>query len=208
MLCMINAAAQRQVAVLSHEGEVKAFYGEKAYQQAMEEANHGDVITLSSGIFDAAEINKAVTIRGAGMENDPVTGRGATIVHGDYSFGINNGIKTIYIEGICFDGYMGERTKETDTLDYVSFSKCKFTCGISFICARGTIRKCVLNECKSINGCYIDNGSVDAYNSFIGCPNENANYHNCIIRVSAAYRRNSHYNVYNSVLLVGIDYIK
>ena len=56
------------VATLSHEGEVSMFYGAYGLQNAMAAANNGDVITLSGGSFQAPTIDKAVAIRGAGIE--------------------------------------------------------------------------------------------------------------------------------------------
>lgn len=202
MLCMMNAVAQRQVAVLSHEGEIKAFYGEKAYQQAMAEANHGDVITLSSGIFDAVNIDKAVTIRGAGMENDPVSGRGATHVNGDYAVGIDYVEKKLIIEGICFNGSMHVFTD--DALDYVLFNKCKFTRdewqGALYTADSVTV-KCVLTNCKTYR---ITNNqpSLEAYNSYIGQAVQ-GHFYNCVLGFGGSGNidfENCH--VYNSVALV------
>lgn len=58
------------VATLSHEGNVSLFYGYNAFVDAMAAADHGDVITLSSGLFAPTTITKAVTIRGAAMYDD------------------------------------------------------------------------------------------------------------------------------------------
>lgn len=58
------------VATLSHEGNVSLFYGYNAFVDAMAAADHGDVITLSSGLFASTTITKAVTIRGAAMYDD------------------------------------------------------------------------------------------------------------------------------------------
>ena len=55
------------VATLSHEGSTTAFYGAEALGNALNAAQNGDVITLSSGSFAAKNISKGVTIRGAGM---------------------------------------------------------------------------------------------------------------------------------------------
>jgi len=58
------------VATLSHEGNVSLFYGYNAFVDAMAAADHGDVITLSSGLFAPTDITKAVTIRGAAAYDD------------------------------------------------------------------------------------------------------------------------------------------
>ena len=61
------------VATLTHKSDIKAFYGINALQQAHAAAADGDIITLSSGTFQAINITKGVTIRGAGMGNDNPT---------------------------------------------------------------------------------------------------------------------------------------
>lgn len=70
------------VATLSHEGNVSLFYGYNAFVDAMAAADHGDVITLSSGLFASTDITKAVTIRGAAMADDPVKGILKTEING------------------------------------------------------------------------------------------------------------------------------
>lgn len=49
------------------------FYGVGALRSAHSAAVAGDIITLSSGIFDACVITKPITLRGAGCEDDSVT---------------------------------------------------------------------------------------------------------------------------------------
>lgn len=61
-------AQQQLVATLTHGEEISMFYGIYAYRDAMAAAVDGDVINLSGGDFPACNINKAVSIRGAGVE--------------------------------------------------------------------------------------------------------------------------------------------
>lgn len=60
-------AQQQLVATLTHGEEISMFYGGYAYRDAMAAAVDGDVINLSGGGFQACTINKAVSIRGAGV---------------------------------------------------------------------------------------------------------------------------------------------
>lgn len=60
-------AQSTQLATLQHQEQVSVYYGPEALKQALAVADNGDVITLSAGQFDAADINKELTIRGAGM---------------------------------------------------------------------------------------------------------------------------------------------
>ena len=60
-------AQQQLVATLTHGEEISMFYGAYAYRDAMAAAVDGDVINLSGGGFQACNIDKAVSIRGAGV---------------------------------------------------------------------------------------------------------------------------------------------
>jgi len=55
------------VATLTHNGEARQFYGASALSDAHAAAVSGDVITLNSGIFNACDITKGITLRGACM---------------------------------------------------------------------------------------------------------------------------------------------
>ena len=58
----------QQVATLTHDKTITAYYGGSALTEALKVAVDGDVITLSDGVFDVTTIDKAVSIIGAGME--------------------------------------------------------------------------------------------------------------------------------------------
>lgn len=72
ILCLLAvaviASAQSSTAVLSHNGEIKTFYGEYALINAHKQAVAGDVITLSSGQFKGGYIRKPITVRGMGND--------------------------------------------------------------------------------------------------------------------------------------------
>lgn len=61
------------VATLSHGKDISTYYGSNAFVEAYNAAEEGDCITLSSGEFEGCAIEKALTIRGAGMDNDEDT---------------------------------------------------------------------------------------------------------------------------------------
>jgi len=199
LLCITNAFAQQQMAVLSHKGEIKAFYGVSAYQQAIAVANHGDIITLSSGVFDAADIDKTLNIRGSGMENDINTGRGATFIQGDYSICIDNEEKKLFIEGICFNGTMVVQGK--NDLDHLILNKCKFTKhsahGISLSTGDSVAIKCIITNCKINNSFCLNQPSLEAYNSFIRAYTD-GHFYNCIGYIPYEM---SHCHIHNSVAI-------
>lgn len=72
MLVALAATAQTPTATLSHAGNVKCFYGKEALVNAVAEAENGDNITLSSGLFSGTTIDKAITVKGAGMSPDTI----------------------------------------------------------------------------------------------------------------------------------------
>lgn len=87
----VQVSAQSSViATLFHDGDIQTFYGTGALRQAHDAAAHGDVITLSSGMFTGTDITKAITLRGAGMEYDSISITEPTIISGDFTIAIPN----------------------------------------------------------------------------------------------------------------------
>lgn len=83
-VCSVSAQTTL-IATLSHEGNLEMFYGSSALKEAYNASNGGDVITLSAGSFDAVDIEKAITIRGAGMGLDDGSKYTIpTILNGDF----------------------------------------------------------------------------------------------------------------------------
>ena len=73
MVATVSFAQNALVASLSHEGNVTYYYGVSALQQAVEAAGSGDIINLSGGSFNAADLSKGITIRGAGIDSPEPT---------------------------------------------------------------------------------------------------------------------------------------
>ena len=82
MLVAVAATAQTPTATLSHDGTVKCFYGKEAFKNAYAEAANGDHITLSSGLFTATDIEKSITVKGAGMSADTINNIEPTVISG------------------------------------------------------------------------------------------------------------------------------
>ena len=103
-LCLFAGSAIAQssmLATLSHEGEISVFYGANALKEAHTAAAHGDVITLSSGSFNATDITKAITLRGAGVETNTSRNIYPTIITGDFSIALSDSVEqNLTIEGI------------------------------------------------------------------------------------------------------------
>ncbi len=99
MLVAVAAThAQTPTATLSHEGTVKCFYGADAFKDAVTAAADGDEITLSSGVFNATNITRAVNVKGAGMVADTINNVEKTVVSGNLLVRKDN----VNISGIYF----------------------------------------------------------------------------------------------------------
>lgn len=97
--------AQEQLAVLKHNDSTSVFYGQSAFEQAYTAATHGDIITLSDGIFSTPNsINKAITVRGNGAVAD--TARHSTGTYFMETFYLRDLGDSLHFEaeGICFTG--------------------------------------------------------------------------------------------------------
>lgn len=128
MALWMNAQTS-QVATLLHDGQLSIFYTGMALQQAYEGAVDGDVITLSAGMFNAVNIEKNITIRGAGMG---LTASGketaSTIIDG--IFDVSNPAiegQGLTLEGLNFTDYI-----YYDTLNNVTISKCRFSKNVDY----------------------------------------------------------------------------
>ena len=189
-------AQTSMLATLSHEGEITVFYGANALKEAHAVAQHGDAITLSSGSFNATNITKAITLRGAGMEIDTLKNTYPTIINGDFSILIGDSVsKKLTIEGIYSDGNITIR----NGLNNASFLKNRLKY-IAYTASDATTKyqnnryihcKVVDNFIAPDNS---DNSSFSFTNSYI-CSIENNNcnsiFTNCIIK-------NSYYSGYSS----------
>lgn len=114
LLCLTLMAAtfgfaQQQLATLNHNDSITVYYGATALQQAYNASVDGDIITLSSGSYPAIYLNKAVTIRGAGMYFDTLVGTSPTVITGDFTITHPSGTASnhIKLEGIRFTGNIG-----------------------------------------------------------------------------------------------------
>lgn len=106
LMCAFGASAQSAlIATLMHGDEISTFQSSEALKQAYEKAVDGDVITLSSGTFNApSEIRKAITIRGAGMMAYDGAKTTPTNITGNCTIRDNESDLELNIESVCFWG--------------------------------------------------------------------------------------------------------
>lgn len=99
-------AQSSQIATLFHDGNITNYTSGTALIDALAAAVDGDVISLSSGLFQATDITKNVTIRGAGMGYPELGGTSApTILTGAFKIEcpeVEN--KALTLEGLVQTG--------------------------------------------------------------------------------------------------------
>ena len=173
----MSFAQNTVVASLSHEGETTMFYGVGALQKAVAAAASGDIISLSSGTFNATNITKAITLRGVGIDND-----NPTYIEGGFNINVTEeGSNRFTMEGIRCKG----EVKLGGSFSNPYFVKCQFW-RINGIGNTDAIENVMVVNCK-VTEFFRQGGSttVSLVNSYIAEPGVYENAHfmatNCII---------------------------
>lgn len=173
-----NALAQNQVATLQHNDTITGvFYGQNAFSSAYNAAVSGDVITLSSGTFNAVNIYKSITIRGAGCVLDTVTNVLPTIISNSFNIYASN----LTFEGIWFTGEI-----LTWSSGVSEFVKCNIN----------RISSATSSLFRQFNNCIISNYSLYRHHG--------TSIINSVVRFTS-YDHNDIYNptnIYNSVIVI------
>ncbi len=133
-------AQDASVATLQHGDDLQVYYGASALQKAVEAAAPGDVINLSAGVFQGTDIDKALTIQGAGYVEDEATNRHRTKINGDFSISIPTDQTGFMLEGVWSDGTI----YVNDTLSYATFAKDR----LSNIYFYGHTVSCCIDRCR------------------------------------------------------------
>lgn len=160
------------VATLSHEGEITVFYGSLALQYAHKAAVDGDIITLSAGVFDAVNLDKRITLRGAGMGVDvddaSISLKSATVLLGDFYIRADGSTDNrLVVEGIVNEGKV-----TLEGLNEVELIKCSFY-DVCFRANYGGLAG------LTFTNCYISNSFTSLYNIYLTANNSvfrNANF--------------------------------
>ncbi|MBP5770925.1 MAG: hypothetical protein J6W75_06130 [Bacteroidaceae bacterium] len=206
--------AQTQIATLTHGETVTYFYGDSAFVWAHDAAVHGDEVLLSSGTFVTLSITKAISVRGAGMEEDSLTAITPTILRNTCYINIPDpGEHFLQMEGICFqnDFYFGL----SYTTNQPKFMNCQFRSNLYLLTEYGqtvNVNDALFIHCKIASGLRKDRDN-NSYNAtatatFINCvlggittneaPNVFYTLRNCIINVDPRYMCNS--NLSNCII--------
>ena len=178
------------LATLSHNGNISAYYGADALNTAMEAAEAGDVITLSSGQFNSAIIDKPVTIRGAGMS---VSTEGSnphepTQIENNLYINIaDEETGNLIMEGL----YMKGDVTYNGNIRNAQFQKCRFLSFKSYsdnsILSNATFVHCRISKGFTLG----ENSSAYFVNSLVGLAkndfwSSNAEFNNCYVTFNFA----------------------
>lgn len=164
-------AQSTQLATLQHQEQVSVYYGPEALKKAIAVADNGDVITLSAGQFDAADINKELTIRGAGMGIEEAEGYTIpTTING--SWNIN--------QSATLEGVRSEMTMHV--ADDINVNLIKCVCSVKV--ETGAVFKIIQSL---IGNSFWEGSQMEAVNSiFSNLKNQTnpfrANMTNCVLR--------------------------
>jgi hypothetical protein len=163
MVCATASYAQTSVATLNHENSITVFNGPTAFAEAMNAAVDGDMITLSSGTFAATDITKAVTLRGAGIREDAITGQYITQISNNFALNVSTVEQKLSVEGIIFTGTI---TKKSPSIPNATFNKCQFS---KITCSGYTTHKAenwTFTNCNITGSIWMPQGSTA---SFVNC---------------------------------------
>lgn len=174
-LVLSVATFAQQLATLNHNGNTTAYYGMNALQQAHAAAVNGDIITLSSGIFNSVDITKAVTIRGAGAWVD-TNGNSNTILYNNFTLNVPADTSHhLLLEGIYF-----MNTVQYSSVHNPQFNKCHFTSLSYGNTTSGSMQDAVATNC--IIETWSNYGGSDA-----GWSAQGTQFYNCVLLNSGNY---------------------
>lgn len=217
-MATMSYAQSSVLATLSHEGEISTFYGAGALKRAHAAAKHGDVITLSSSSFQAVDITKAVTIRGAGMQVDTIAKIYPSVIVGKYVINVADTLEQhLTMEGVYCDDNTVTVYNILKNATFIKSRFYNFTSADDKTNGYGFMINLAFIHCKIARNFYNDNGSntVSFVNSVImnpvvgysGYTNNSFEFTNCVIRWDGTFSttyypsNSSHYAIYRNCIL-------
>ena len=176
MAATTTYAQNTLVATLSHGEDITMYYGSYGFRDAVNAAQSGDVINLSGGAFQAVSINKAITLRGTGIDDTA-----PTFITGDFDINIpSEDTNRLSMEGVRCTGTIKMKGAfnspyfvksqfyefyyyNSPTIKNVLFVNCKITYQYNL---RGSSSVQFINS--YVNG-FANNSETTAAASFINC---------------------------------------
>jgi hypothetical protein len=174
-------AQSSMVATLSHGENITMYYGAYALRDAMNAAGYGDVINLSGGAFQATTINKAVTLRGTGIDD-----AAPTYITGNFVINLSKDSLRLSMEGIrCTGAIIFQGTWSNPYFLRCQFNVITYTAGS----LAANVKNATFANCKITNSFDLRNRStVQFINSYVeGFQNNSettaaASFINCLIK--------------------------
>lgn len=184
LLCANVLLAQESLAVLRHNDSISVFYGQTAFKQAYNAATHGDIITLSDGIFSVPDtLRKGITVRGNGACADTARRSTGTYFMEQVNIGSLADSLQLNVEGIYLkELYIQNRVYNLNIT----------RCHIGYI--RGMQSNKRFKGLNAVN-CIINSGYMSGFTNTPWL-----NYTNCILREIPSFA------VCNNCILIGQDY--
>jgi hypothetical protein len=178
LLCANVLFAQEQLAVLRHNDSTSVFYGQTAFEQAYTAATHGDIITLSDGIFSApSSVQKGITVRGNGAVADSARRSTGTYFMEDFELRNLGDSLQFSAEGIYFDLFNGAYSYDIK------------------------LTRCYINDIYNSYGLQATNCIIKG--SVGGTSSRNNTYINCVMNYISYSIPN--YAICNNCIITGID---
>lgn len=215
------------VATLSHGSNLSTYYGADALSEAYTAAAEGDLITLSPGTFNAVNIEKAITVRGAGMQ--PMEGNGyvPTQIGGNFNITVPSSSSSVLtLEGIQCLEYV---IMNGENLAPINIFRCRFE-GLrgdgvnmnaisskfgylysSFDIGGNTIlncQNCIIVDTNSQGHSVGNTAKIIASNCVVGSPSEHNTIEYCVFKNSiiAAYYNLSSTNSAQNCIGINMSY--
>ena len=167
LCCSVAAGAQNEImtAVLQHGDDVSVFTGANAFISANTAAVDGDVITLSAGAFNVANITKSISVYGAGFEKDEATSTEVTRINGQLNLGVSGGetLADVHLEGL----YFNTNVSAAVPLEGFVIEKCYVNGNVTLVANSATmISNCVITSAIAGSNQLADNCIIE--NCWVG----------------------------------------
>lgn len=215
-MATMSYAQSSVLATLSHEGEISTFYGAGALKRAHAVAKHGDVITLSSGSFQAVDITKAVTIRGAGMQVDTIAKIYPSVIVGKYVINVADTLEQhLTMEGVYCDDNTVTVYNKLKNATFIKSRFYEFTSvygeanGYGFMTNLAFIHCKIAKHFNSQNGgstvSFVNSVIMNPYVGYKDYTNSSFEFTNCVIGWNDSYsncypNNSSHYAIYRNCI--------
>lgn len=222
---MYAELTEELVATLNHEGTLSAYYGTTAFVEAMENAENGDEITLTGGVFDSPHYSityeRAVTIRGAGVKEVIANKTKATEIKGSLTFDLPADTnEKLFIEGVRLGSVTVKCSEQKEAIISkctLSSVKCDGSLLIVINCEVGETRSsetgyayfknCVIRRIETYSSfhCSYEHCVIAAFGSSTADQLSHSVFRHCIINVYRNYPYTT--QIINCILPKG-DYSK